>query len=147
MLTMIMPNVRLSFLCVFAPFSRRKFIHIFTADFQLCYDRLHMSSPGLTRLYRALGTGRGGVGETGYEGVFRGARFSSLPVGKKDCRMKSYADKLFIVFHFSVRSSRSSAHGRHFVIGSKYTVGEGVGVFIVPIELANQLGAGHYICS
>ena len=59
--------------------------------------------------------------------------------------MKSYADKLFIVLYFSVRSSRSSAHGRHFVTGSKHTVGEGVGVFIVPIELANQLGAGRYI--
>ena len=53
--------------------------------------------------------------------------------------MNSYADKLFMVLYFSVRSSGSSAHGRHFVIGSKYTVGEGVGVFIVPIELANQL--------
>ena len=49
--------------------------------------------------------------------------------GKIDCRMQSYADKPFIVLFFSVRSSRSSAHGRHFVIGSKYTVGEGVGAF------------------
>ena len=45
--------------------------------------------------------------------------------------MKSYANKLFIVLYFAVRSSRSSVHGRHFVIGSKHTVGEGVGVFIV----------------
>ena len=49
--------------------------------------------------------------------------------GKIDCRMQSYADKPFIVLFFSVRSSRSSAHGRHFVIGSKYIVGEGVGAF------------------
>ena len=84
---MVMPNVRLSFLCVFVPFSRRQFIHIFTADFQLCYGRrLHKSSPGLTRLYRALGTGRGGVGETGHAGVFTGARFSCLPVGSDEKR-------------------------------------------------------------
>ena len=33
---------------------------------------------------------------------------------KIDCHMKPYADKLFVVLYFSVRSSRSSAHGRHF---------------------------------
>ena len=84
---MVMPNVRLSFLCVFVPFSRRKFIHIFTAEFQLCYGRrLHKSSSGLTQLYRALGTGRGGVGETVHGGVFTGARFSCLPVGRDEKR-------------------------------------------------------------
>ena len=167
-----MPNVRLSFLCVFAPFSRRKFIQIFTADFQLCYGRLHMSSPGLTRLYRALGSGRGGVGETGWKHVFfipphrEGWKTSSVTpqnviitqnviriaakcnnidakrnkIFNSECNNLSmqivitfltYADKMFIVLYFSVRSPRSSAHGRHFLIGSKYTVGEGVGVFIV----------------
>ena len=33
---------------------------------------------------------------------------------KIDCHMKPYADKLFVVLYFSVRSSRSSAQGRHF---------------------------------
>ena len=32
----------------------------------------------------------------------------------QDCHMKPYADKLFVALYFSVRSTRSSAHGRHF---------------------------------
>ena len=88
-LTMVMRNVRLSFLCVFASFSRRKFIHIFTADFQLCYGRLHMSSPGLTvgltRLYGALGSEQGRVGETGWKTLL--VFHPSLPVGRDEKRV------------------------------------------------------------
>ena len=103
---MVMPNVRLFVFCVFAPFSRRKFIHrLRPVFFQLCYGRLHKSSPGIVRLHRALGAGWGGVGETGWTWDIR---------VEIDCHMKPYADKLFVVLYFSVRSSRSSAHGRHF---------------------------------
>ena len=67
-LTMVIPNVRLFLFCVFAPFSRRKFIHrLRPVFFQLCYGRLHKSSPGIVRLHRALGAGWGGVGETGWK--------------------------------------------------------------------------------
>ena len=97
-----MPNVRLFVFCVFAPFSRRKFIHRqwdFAQYFFSCV------SPGIVRLHRALGAGWVGVGETGWKWDIR---------VKIDCHMKPYADKLFVVLYFSVRSSRSSAHGRHF---------------------------------
>ena len=48
-LTMVMPNVCLFVFCVFAPFSRRKFIHrLRPVFFQLCYGRLHKSSPPTT---------------------------------------------------------------------------------------------------
>ena len=101
-----MPNVRLFvFLSVCAVF-KEKFIHrLRPVFFQLCYGRLHKSSPGIVRLHRALGAGWGGVGETGWKWDIR---------VKIDCHMKPYADKLFVVLFFSVRSSRSSAHGRHF---------------------------------
>ena len=69
------------------------------------YYPLHKSSLGIVRLHRALGAGWGGVGETGWKWDIR---------VKIDCHMKPYADKLFVVLYFSVRSSRSSAHGRHF---------------------------------
>ena len=105
---MVIPNVCLFVFCVFAPFSRRKFIHrLRPVFFQLCYGRLHKSSPGIVRLHRALGAGWGGVGETGWKWDIR---------VKIDCHMKPYADKLFVVLYFSVRSSRSSAHGRHLQI-------------------------------
>ena len=59
-LTMVMPNVRLFVFCVFAPFSRRKFIHrLRPVFFHLCYGPLHKSSPGIVRLHRALGAGWG----------------------------------------------------------------------------------------
>ena len=80
--------------CVFAPFSRRKFIHkLRPVFFQLCYGRLHKSSPGLTRLHRALGAGWGGVGETGWKWRIR---------DKIDCILGdpgavSRVDKMFVV--------------------------------------------------
>ena len=76
-----MPNVRLSFLCAFAPFSRRKFIQIFTADFQLCYGRhtcLHQDWHADTTV-QGLGFG---VGRGRGNWVEITARFSSLPVAR-----------------------------------------------------------------
>ena len=104
-LTMVMWNVRLFpglfFLCAFALFA-----NIYRWFSAVLYPSLQVFTT---------------LGETGWKhGSIR---------GKIDCRMQSYADKPFIVLFFSVRSSRSSAHGRHFVIGSKYTVGDGVGAF------------------
>ena len=97
-LTMVMSNVRLFpgpfFLCVFALFANfySWFSSVLWPPLQVFTTAdMTVQDPGY-----AAGRGRGNWVEAW-----------SIR-GKIDCRMKSYADKLFIVLYFPVRSSRST---------------------------------------